>query len=346
MKNIESYFKNVLVTGGAGFIGSAVIRRLLESNGCNICNLDKLGYASNLESIEEKLLQIINKNEINYNFQKLDLLEKNKLEELVSDFKPNLIIHLAAESHVDRSIANPNAFIESNIIGTYNLLEASRKYWESLPESSKEKFRFHHVSTDEVFGSVKSHKKFNELTLYDPRSPYSASKASSDHLVNAWYKTYGMPITITNCSNNYGPWQYKEKLIPVIIKNALKQKNIPIYGNGMNIRDWLFVEDHVDSILLTATKSKKGEKYCVGGFGEMKNIDIAEKICRILDKKFPDKSPHNRLISFVEDRKGHDFMYSIDPKKIINELGWKPKFNIDCGLEITVNWYLSHLHWL
>ena len=344
MKNIESYFKKILVTGGAGFIGNAVVRRLLKFTDCNICNLDKLGYASSLESIEKELLNIKNKNK--YNFQKLDLLDKNKLEELVFNFKPNLIIHLAAESHVDRSIANSNTFIESNIIGTYNLLEASRKYWESLKENLQENFRFHHVSTDEVFGSVEKNKKFNEQTLYNPRSPYSASKASSDHLVNAWHSTYGIPITITNCSNNYGPWQYKEKLIPVVIKNALNQKYIPIYGSGINIRDWLFVEDHVDSILLTALYGKKGEKYCVGGFGEMKNIKIVEKICNILDKKFPDKSPHSRLISFVKDRKGHDLRYSINSEKIITELGWKPKLTIDEGLDITVNWYLNNLHWL
>jgi dTDP-D-glucose 4,6-dehydratase len=254
-------------------------------------------------------------------------------------------MHLAAESHVDRSIVSPGHFIESNILGTFNLLESCRKFFDSLSIEKKSKFIFHHISTDEVFGSLGEKGRFSESTPYDPRSPYSASKASSDHLVRSWYHTYGLPVIITNCSNNFGPWQFPEKLIPLVTLKAIQKEPIPLYGDGSNIRDWLFVEDHVDALLLAALKGKVGETYCIGGYGEKSNKEIVLKICEILDNEIPNQSPHNQLIKYVLDRPGHDKRYAIDPSKIENELGWEPKYGLEKGLRKTVLWYLKNYDW-
>ena len=315
----------IIVTGGAGFIGGCLVKRLLNQSH-NVFNVDKFGYASSTAVIEELFKKSNNKNLGEHNLIKIDLSNKKDTEELVNQTKPDLIIHLAAESHVDRSIIGPEEFLKSNIVGTFNLLEASRKYWENLPPSKKDKFRFHHISTDEVFGSLSDEGRFSEKTPYDPRSPYSATKASSDHLVNAWHHTYELPILITNCSNNFGPWQFPEKLIPVVINKALNQENIPIYGDGLNIRDWLFVEDHIDAILMVLKNGRIGESYCIGGYGEKTNLEIVKTICTIMDQKIPSQKPHARLIEFVRDRAGHDRRYSIDPCKISTELGWEPKY--------------------
>ena len=334
----------VLVTGGAGFIGSCVVKRLLMQKH-NVFNVDKFGYASSTAAIE-KLFKEANKNDLGeHHLIRIDLSNKRDIDELVSEKKPDLIMHLAAESHVDRSISGPEAFLNSNVIGTFNLLEATRKYWNSLSPEKKEKFRFHHISTDEVFGSLSKEGRFSEKTPYDPRSPYSATKASSDHLVNAWYHTYGVPILITNCSNNFGPWQFPEKLVPVVINKALNLEDIPIYGDGLNIRDWLYVEDHVDAILMVLNNGNVGESYCIGGYGEKTNLEIVNTICSIMDKKIPLKKPHSSLIRFVQDRAGHDRRYSIDPHKISNELGWKPKYSFEKGIEVTVSWFINNQEW-
>ena len=345
MKEIFNSFSRVLVTGGAGFIGNALVRNLLKKDNIKLCNIDKLGYASNTKSINNFIEQNKLDKSKKYTFHKLDLIDKLNLNQLIEDFKPELIIHLAAESHVDNSINNADEFINSNIIGTYNLLESTRKYWESLPSLKKNSFRFHHVSTDEVFGTAKANEKFNENSIYDPRSPYSASKAASDHLVNSWHNTYGLPTIVTNCSNNYGPWQFPEKFIPVIIKNAINLNKIPIYGKGTNIRDWLFVDDHVEAILLTATKGKNGSRYCIGGNNELENIQLVLEICKILDSEIPNNFKYSDLISFVKDRPGHDARYAIDSTKIKNELGWEPKVNFKEGLKLTVKWYLKNRSW-
>ena len=327
----------ILITGGYGFIGSNLIKNLLSNKSFSVFNIDKLGYASNTKCVLDANNE--NKNN-NYHFYELDLCKNEKLNEIFNEIKPDLVMHLAAESHVDRSISSSRIFIESNIIGTYNLLESSRKYFEKLDFEKKSRFRFHHISTDEVFGSLTSKGKFSEETSYDPRSPYSASKASSDHLVRSWYHTYGLPIIITNCSNNFGPWQFPEKLIPLTILKAIKSENIPIYGDGSNVRDWLFVEDHVEALILAATKGKIGETYCIGGFGEKNNLEVVKKICNILDSLCPKDFNHRDLISFVKDRKGHDKRYSINSSKIQSELKWKPKYSFDEALLKTVEWYL------
>ena len=346
MKNFSFFdHKKVLVTGGAGFIGGALIRRLLIESKTNVFNLDKLSYASNLNGINE----ILNKDlsiKKRYKFLKCDLSDKLKTNKIINEIKPDLILHLAAESHVDKSIKNPSFFIESNILGTYNLLESSLGYWESLSGLKRESFKFLHVSTDEVFGSLDSKGRFNEESPYSPNSPYSASKASSDHLVQAWNKTYQLPTIITNCSNNYGPWQFPEKLIPLTIYKSLMNENIPIFGDGQNIRDWLHVEDHIDALLTIITRGKIGEKYCIGGFGERKNIDIVRLICAYMDEKVPSQVSYSKLITFVKDRPGHDFRYSIDSKKLINELNWLPKISFEEGLRRTVSWYLENMEWL
>ena len=337
--------KKVLVTGGAGFIGGALIRRLLKYSKSNVFNLDKLNYASDLESINE----IVNKNsdiKKRYKFFKCDLLNKSKTNNIINKIKPDIIVHFAAESHVDKSIDNPSSFIESNILGTYNLLEASLRYWENLSRLKKQNFKFLHISTDEVFGSLSSIGKFNEETPYSPNSPYSASKASSDHLVQAWNKTYDFPTLITNCSNNYGPWQFPEKLIPLTIFKSLRGENIPIYGDGQNIRDWLHVEDHINALLSVLNKGNIGETYCIGGYGEKKNIEVVNSICNYLDKKIPSKNSHKKLITFVKDRPGHDLRYSIDSKKINKHLNWIPKIPFEEGLISTINWYLENINWL
>ncbi|WP_261345702.1 dTDP-glucose 4,6-dehydratase [Synechococcus lacustris] len=326
----------VLVTGGAGFIGGALVRRLLVESSAMVFNLDKLSYASDLTSIgsnpRHQLLQV-------------DLVDPEATMAAIKRADPDLVFHLAAESHVDRSISGPGAFIESNISGTFNLLQAVRAHWEQLPKERQEHFRFHHISTDEVFGSLGPTGCFSETTPYDPRSPYSASKAASDHLVSAWHHTYGLPVVLTNCSNNYGPWQFPEKLIPVVILKAVAGEPIPLYGDGANVRDWLYVEDHVEALLLAATRGRLGESYCVGGHGERSNKQVVQTICSLLDELRPQGAPHAGLITPVADRPGHDRRYAIDPTRISSELGWRPAHAFEQSLATTVNWYLDNLAW-
>jgi dTDP-glucose 4,6-dehydratase len=326
----------VLITGGAGFIGSAVVRRLLAESDALIFNLDKLGYASDLTSIGS---------DPRHQLLRVDLTDAAATAEAVQQADPDLVMHLAAESHVDRSIDGPAVFIHSNINGTFNLLQAVRTHWQQLPLERRDAFRFHHISTDEVFGSLGPTGRFSETTAYDPRSPYSASKAASDHLVNAWHHTYGLPVVLTNCSNNYGPWQFPEKLIPVVILKAVAGEPIPLYGDGANVRDWLYVEDHVEALLLTATRGRIGESYCVGGDNERSNREVVETICRLLDGLQPAGAPHSRLITRVTDRPGHDRRYAIDAGKISRELGWRPRHSFEQGLEATVRWILDHQDW-
>jgi dTDP-glucose 4,6-dehydratase len=304
-----------------------------------------MGYASDLTSIEHTLASLAIRGEgdvaTRHQLLQVDLANAEATQKAIATADPDLVMHLAAESHVDRSIEGPGAFIESNLIGTFNLLQASRIHFDQLEGQRKVNFRFHHISTDEVFGSLGATGKFSETTPYDPRSPYSASKAASDHLVNAWYHTFGLPIILTNCSNNYGPWQYPEKLIPVVILKAVAGEAIPLYGDGMNIRDWLYVEDHVDALLLAANNGRIGESYCIGGHGERTNLQVIENICTILDKLKPEVGPHHNLITFVKDRLGHDRRYAINPEKITTELGWQPRHDFEAGLEATVKWYVS-----
>jgi len=341
----------VLVTGGAGFIGGAVVRRLLQDAAGQVFNLDKVGYASDLTSIEQTLAGLGSAAADRHRLLQVDLADADATAAAVRQADPDLVMHLAAESHVDRSIDGPGAFLESNVVGTYNLLQAVRGHWESLPSERRERFRFHHISTDEVFGSLGPKGRFSETTPYDPRSPYSASKAASDHLVSAWHHTYGLPVVLTNCSNNYGPWQFPEKLIPVVILKAVAGEPIPLYGDGANVRDWLFVDDHVEALLLAATRGRPGGSYCVGGAGdhgspsERTNKQVVEAICALLDQFRPQGSPHRRLITPVTDRPGHDRRYAIDATLISTELGWTPRHSFEQGLEATVRWYLDHLDW-
>jgi dTDP-glucose 4,6-dehydratase len=334
--------QRVLITGGAGFIGSAVVRRLLNDSAAEVFNLDKLGYASDLTSIGD---------DPRHHLLRVDLTDAAATAEAVRTADPDLVMHLAAESHVDRSIDGPGAFIESNVSGTFNLLQAVRGHWEQLPIERRDIFRLHHISTDEVFGSLGPTGRFSETTPYDPRSPYSASKAASDHLVRAWHHTYGLPVVLTNCSNNYGPWQFPEKLIPVAILKAVAGEPIPLYGDGGNVRDWLYVDDHVEALLLAATFGRLGESYCVGGAGdhglpsERTNKQVVEAICGLMDQLRPQGAPHARLITRVSDRPGHDQRYAIDASKITTQLGWKPRHNFEQGMEATVCWYLDHLDW-
>ena len=332
----------VLVTGGAGFIGGAVVRRLLAESGTIVFNLDKLGYASDLTSIEQ---QLAGRDLDRHVLQQVNLVDAESTAAAVKQADPDLVMHLAAESHVDRSIAGPEEFLASNVSGTFNLLQAVRKHWEALPRERQEQFRSHHISTDEVFGSLGKSGCFSETTPYDPRSPYSASKAASDHLVSAWHHTYGLPVVLTNCSNNYGPWQFPEKLIPVVILKALAGEPIPLYGDGANVRDWLFVEDHVDALLLAATQGELGQSYCIGGHGERTNKQVVQTICALLDQICPQGSPYERLITRVDDRPGHDRRYAIDPAKISHGLGWQPRYRFEVGLAATVRWYLDHQDW-
>ncbi len=332
-----------LITGGAGFIGGALVRKLISNQKNVVFNLDKLGYASDLESIDNLNLK---NNFGNYTFINVNLVDKENLGDAIQKANPDVIMHLAAESHVDRSIDEPHHFLESNIVGTFNLLQLAKEYWSNLKPERKENFKFHHISTDEVYGSLGEKGSFNELTSYDPRSPYSASKASSDHLVRSWFHTYNFPVLITNCSNNFGPWQFPEKLIPLVISKALDGKKIPIYGDGLNIRDWLYVEDHVEALLLVIQKGKIGESYCIGGYGERTNKYIVELICSILDKRKPANSSYSNLIEYVKDRPGHDRRYSIDSSKINKELGWKSNFKLEESIEKTVNWYLDNYRWV
>lgn len=334
----------ILVTGGAGFIGSALIRHIISNTDFTVINVDKLTYAGNLNSLLE-----ISKNK-RYFFEKVDICDKEKMSDVFKKYKPNAIMHLAAESHVDRSIENPYEFLNTNISGTYTLLECSREFYQTLNDSKKSKFIFHHVSTDEVYGDLgNTNAFFTEQTSYSPSSPYSASKASSDHLVRAWNRTYNLPTVITNCSNNYGPYHFPEKLIPHIILNAINGKKLPIYGDGNQIRDWLYVDDHIRALMLVATKAAPGESYNIGGNNEKKNLEVVEDICNILEELAPIKpdgvNAYKDLISFVDDRAGHDRRYAIDASKIHNELGWQPIESFESGLRKTVRWYLSNRSW-
>lgn len=331
-----------LVTGGAGFIGSAVIRYIIQNTQHEVLNIDKLTYAGNLESLAE-----VDQSQ-RYYFNQVDICDAAALDRAIQDFRPDAVMHLAAESHVDRSIDGPAAFIQTNIVGTYTLLEAARKYWMSLDDEDKQNFRFHHISTDEVYGDLEGATDlFTESTAYAPSSPYSASKASSDHLVRAWQRTYGLPTIITNCSNNYGPYHFPEKLIPLVILNALDAKPLPVYGNGQQIRDWLFVEDHARALYKVVTEGIVGETYNIGGHNEKQNIEVVKTICKILDELKPQASgqAYESLITFVKDRPGHDLRYAIDAKKIDKELGWKPQETFETGIRKTVEWYINHLDW-
>ena len=336
--------KTILVTGGAGFIGSELVRHLISSSKYIVVNVDKLTYSGNLHSLESVVAND------KYYFENIDICDEKKLQSTLISYKPDIIIHLAAESHVDRSIDGPKDFIQTNIVGTYNLLEQSRKYWQSLTNQKKEEFRLLHVSTDEVYGDLGGTKGyFLENSPYDPSSPYSASKASSDHLVRAWHRTYKMPVLVTNCSNNYGPYQFPEKLIPHIILNALAGKELPVYGDGKQIRDWLYVNDHVQALLKVAFNGRIGETYNIGGDNEIQNIEVVSRICKLLDELVPEKlnglSSFSELITFVQDRPGHDIRYAIDASKIKNELGWKPREDFLSGIRKTVQWYLNNLSW-
>ena len=343
MEKLPHEIKNILVTGGSGFIGGELIINLLQNTNANIFNLDKLSNYSNNLRIENFLQK--NKKKINsrYTFLKGDLLNNSFLDRSIKFSKPDLVFHLAAESHVDRSITNPKNFLESNIVGTFNLLNSSLLYWEELKNTKKLNFRFIHISTDEVFGSLGKVGKFNEKSSYNPSSPYSASKASSDHLVNSWHHTYGLPTMITYCTNNYGPWQYPEKLIPKIILSALSLKKIPIYGDGLNTRDWIFVKDHINCLISLASRGEIGERYCIGSNTEKTNLEIAKIICNYLDNKEPSKISYSDLIYFVNDRPGHDLRYAINPAKINNKLKWFPKYNFQESLEETINWYINNV---
>ena len=330
--------KTIIVTGGAGFIGSHVVRLFVNKYpDCRIVNLDKLTYAGNLENLRD-----VEKNE-NYVFVKADICDFNHINKIFSEYKPDGIVHLAAESHVDRSIINPTEFVMTNVMGTVNLLNAAKNLWKDNMEGKK----FHHISTDEVFGSLGETGLFTETTSYDPRSPYSAAKASSDHFVMAYFHTYGLPTVITNCSNNYGPYHFPEKLIPLMINNIIHNKPLPIYGKGLNVRDWLYVEDHAVAIDLVFHKGKCGETYNVGGNNEWRNIDLVKLLCSIMDSKLGrTKNTSEQLITYVKDRAGHDLRYAIDSSKIHKELGWKPSVTFEEGLEKTVEWYLNNQEWL
>lgn len=349
--------KTFLVTGGAGFIGSAVVRELIHNTNHKVVNLDKLTYAGNLES----LLSVANNPR--YTFEQADICDAAAMQRIFTQHQPDIVMHLAAESHVDRSIDGPAEFIQTNIVGTYTLLEAARSYWNGLNENKKSAFRFHHISTDEVYGDLPHPADssaspvgaasaassdlplFTETTAYAPSSPYSASKASSDHLVRAWQRTYGLPAVITNCSNNYGPYHFPEKLIPLVILNALEGKPLPIYGAGDQIRDWLYVEDHARALVLVATEGKAGETYNIGGHNEKQNLEVVQEICRILDELEPAQKPYAELITYVTDRPGHDRRYAIDSSKMQKELGWTPEETFETGLRKTVQWYLDNQQW-
>lgn len=330
----------ILVTGGAGFIGSAVIRHIINNTDDSVVNVDKLTYAGNLESLASV------SDSARYAFEQVDICDRTTLDGVLQRHQPDAIMHLAAESHVDRSIDGPAAFMETNIIGTYTLLEAARQYWNALDNTAQQAFRFHHISTDEVYGDLDGPEDlFTETTSYSPSSPYSASKASSDHLVRAWLRTYGFPTLITNCSNNYGPYHFPEKLIPLMILNALEGKPLPVYGKGDQIRDWLYVEDHARALYKVVTEGKPGETYNIGGHNEKQNIDVVHTICDILQQLRPQERSYRDLITYVKDRPGHDMRYAIDARKIQKELGWVPQETFETGIRKTVQWYLDNLDW-
>ena len=334
----------ILITGGAGFIGSALVRHLIEHTDHHVLNLDKLTYAGNLESLHSIA------SNTRYEFVQADIVDQATVSAVLERFRPQAIMHLAAESHVDRSIDGPAAFIQTNIVGTYSLLEATRAYWGTLPAAEREAFRFHHVSTDEVYGDLHGvDDLFTETTPYAPSSPYSASKAASDHLVRAWQRTYGLPVLLTNCSNNYGPFHFPEKLIPLVILNALAGKPLPVYGNGQQVRDWLFVEDHARALLKVVTAGEVGQTYNIGGHNEQTNLEVVHAICALLEELAPAHpagvARYADLITFVQDRPGHDLRYAIDAGKIERELGWRPEETFATGLRKTVQWYLDNLEW-
>jgi dTDP-glucose 4,6-dehydratase len=329
----------VIVTGGAGFIGSALVRHLVLDKGYEVLNLDSLTYAGNLASL--KLVE----DKPNYSFVQADIRERAAMDAAIGGFRPDRIMHLAAESHVDRSITGAADFISTNVVGTFTLLEAARAYWNGLEAEAKAAFRFLHVSTDEVYGTLGAEGLFEETTPYDPSSPYSASKAASDHLAKAWHCTYGLPVVVSNCSNNYGPYHFPEKLIPLVILNALQGRPLPVYGKGDNIRDWLYVEDHARALDLIAEQGRPGQTYNVGGRNERRNIDVVERICDVLDRLVPANRPRRDLITYVADRPGHDARYAIDATKLEAELGWKALENFDTGIEKTVQWYLDNEWW-
>ncbi len=330
----------VLVTGGAGFIGSAVVRHLIRNTDAEVVVVDALTYAATPEAMEDA------SDSNRYAFEKADIRDEAAITAIFEKHQPNRVMHLAAESHVDRSIDGPMVFIDTNVVGTANMLQIARKHWDAMPNAEKEAFRFHHISTDEVYGSLEiDDAPFTEETAYAPNSPYAASKAASDHLVRAWGKTYGLPVVTSNCSNNYGPWQFPEKLIPVIVLKAKDGEKLPIYGKGDNIRDWLFVDDHARALATVVERGAPGETYNIGGDEELTNLDLVHKLCGIMDEYFPDHAPHAELIEFVTDRPGHDQRYAIDPAKTTRELGWRPQENLDSGMRKTVKWYLDNEAW-
>jgi dTDP-glucose 4,6-dehydratase len=333
--------KRILVTGGAGFIGSAVVRQAIRETDHRVVVVDKLTYAGNMDSLAPV------SNDPRYAFERADIADAAKMRELFERYRPDAVMHLAAESHVDRSIDGPGEFIQTNVVGTFTLLQAALGYWRTLPGAERDAFRFHHISTDEVFGSLGQEGLFCETTAYDPRSPYSASKAASDHLVRAWHHTYGLPVVVTNCSNNYGPYHFPEKLIPLIIINALEGLKLPVYGKGANVRDWLFVDDHARALLTVVTKGTVGETYCVGGRCEKANIDVVRTICALMDELAPNAKigPRESLITYVADRPGHDMRYAIDASRIAADLGWEPQETFESGLRKTVEWYLANRTW-
>ncbi|MDK9557252.1 dTDP-glucose 4,6-dehydratase [Marinobacter sp. M216] len=330
----------LLITGGAGFIGSAVVRHIITHTSDEVVNVDKLTYAGNLESLEKV------SGSDRYAFEKADICDRAEMDRVFREHRPDAVMHLAAESHVDRSIDGPAAFIETNIVGTYTLLEAARRYWNDLEGNRKADFRFHHISTDEVYGDLEQPEDlFTEDTSYAPSSPYSASKASSDHLVRAWYRTYGLPVLVTNCSNNYGPYHFPEKLIPLVILNALDGKPLPVYGRGDQVRDWLFVEDHARALYQVVREGSVGETYNIGGHNEKQNIEVVHTICDLLQELAPADFSYRELITHVADRPGHDLRYAIDAGKIQRELGWEPQETFESGIRKTVRWYLDNLPW-
>jgi len=336
----KNEYSSLLVTGGAGFIGSALVRKLITDTETVVINFDRLTYAGNLESLNGALKHP------RHIFEQGDICDRESIDRVLKKYKPDAIMHLAAESHVDRSIDGPSEFIRTNIIGTYNLLEVARAYWSELDTPRKENFRFHHVSTDEVYGDLAlTEPAFTEKTSYDPSSPYSASKASSDHLVRAWYKTYGLPILITNCSNNYGPYQFPEKLVPLVILNAIEGKNLPIYGDGLQVRDWLYVKDHADALRTVLETGEVGETYNIGGNNEKTNIQVVKALCSILDEIRPSSKPYRSLITYVIDRPGHDKRYAINSNKISHDLDWSPQETFETGIRKTVEWYLDNNDW-
>jgi len=339
--DVSDKSRRILVTGGAGFIGSALVRHLIANRRYEVFNVDKLTYAGNLQSLGSVVAHP------RYRFRQADICDAGAMRAVLSEFRPEIVTHLAAETHVDRSIDGPADFIQTNIVGTYTLLSEVLSYWQKLGPAERGTFRFHHISTDEVFGSLGEEGHFSEVTAYDPRSPYSASKASSDHLVRAWHHTFGLPVLLTNCSNNYGPYQFPEKLIPLMIIKCLKGEPLPVYGNGSNIRDWLFVDDHVKALERVFEKGEVGQTYVIGGRAEKKNIDVVQQVCDCMDqiKPRPDGRSYRDQIAFVDDRPGHDQRYAIDPKRLEQDLGWKPEESFETGIAATVRWYLKNEAW-